>query len=482
MAEVIGLGSVAVEHALTLIFPSSDSPGGWQPQPKQRVASELAGKVDDLLYGGAAGGGKTEWLIEYVASEMEAKAFNRGVIFRRVFPSLSRTIVPRAKQKLWGRAKWNGQEHTFTFPNGSVLELASLQYADNVYDHQGAEYGIVAFEEITEFLQAQVEYMIGRLRAPADGIRPHLVATTNPGGSGHKWVKRWWVKPAADDLPFEELEGGREVPTKVEPYKAWRPAKTVDNPTPRSRVFVPATLADNPKLLERDPEYVNRLRANSNRALRKAYEEGDWDAIDAVEGALWVASDLDGGRVRVAPSSQRRVVAVDPSDGNEDGDGFGVCVASRGRDGQMYAEASFEWRMSVRKMAEAAVGIYHQVGADALVVEKNHGGKWMLEVFRQVDPYVNLVVTWASDGKRTRAEPVAALFEHDPRALMPYRAHMVGFQADLESELTDTNFSNGEPSPNRLDALVWAGTELMLGQRQAKQDGLMNDQRLAGRR
>lgn len=460
-----------------LIFPDNDN-GMWVPQPKQQLATELAGQADDLLYGGAAGGGKTEWLIEYVAAQMEAHAHNRGVIFRRVFPSLARTIVPRAKQKLWARARWNGQDHTFTFPNGSVLELASLQYADSVLDHQGAEYGIVAFEEITEFTQEQVESLIGRLRAPADGIRPHLVATTNPGGRGHKWVKRWWVKPKTDDLPLDET--GEPVPAK--PYTPWRPQATEDNPKPRIRVFVPATLADNPKLLERDPEYVNRLRANSNRALRKAYEEGDWDAIDAVEGALWVAEDIDGGRVRRSPASARRVVAVDPSDGDEGGDGFGVCVASRGRDGVFYVEQSYEWRMSPRKMAEASVQLYHSVGADALVIEKNHGQKWMLEVFRQVDPYVNTVVTWASDGKRTRAEPVAALFEHDPDALLPYRARMVGFLEDLESELTDTNFKDGEPSPNRLDAMVWAGTELMLGARLVKRDGRMDDQRLAGRR
>lgn len=475
-----GLGETAINKALELIFPTGDDVS-WTPQPKQALASELAGKADDLLYGGAAGGGKTEWLIEYVAKQMEDHPGNKGVIFRREFPRLARTILPRAKAKLWSRAKWNGQEHTFTFPNGSVLELASLQYEDSVYSHQGTEYGIVAFEEITEFSQAQVEALIGRLRAPADGIRPHLVATTNPGGSGHKWVKRWWVKPKLDDIPYEQLPDGREIPIKVVPYVPWRPQATEEQPKPRVRVFVPATLADNPKLLERDPEYVNRLRANSNRALRKAYEEGDWDAIDAVEGALWDPADLDGGRVRLAPDALRRVVAVDPSDGDADGDGFGVSVCSRGRDGVLYVEASFEWHMSPRKMAEATVQLAEKVGADAIVVEKNHGGKWMLEVFRQVDPYANLIVTWASDGKRTRAEPVAALFEYDPKALLPYRARIVGFQELLESELTDTNFRDGEPSPNRLDALVWAGTELMLGQRQAR-DSQIDDQRLTGRR
>jgi hypothetical protein len=469
-----------IEHALKLLFPSGEEMG-WKAQPKQALATELAGLADDLLYGGAAGGGKTEWLIEYIAGQMEAHAGNRGAIFRRVFPSLARTIVPRAKQKLYLRAKWNGQDHTFTFPNGSVMELASLQYAgasptdpgDSVLAHQGTEYGVIGFEEITEFTQAQVEYLIGRLRAPADGIRPHLVATTNPGGRGHKWVKRWWVRPKADDLP----EGQVMAP----PYEPWRPRSSEANPKPRMRVFVPATIEDNPKLLERDPDYVNRLNAQSNRGLRLAMRQGDWDAIDQVEGALWSAEDLDMGRVRLAPPSARRVVSVDPSDGEDEGDAFGVSVASRGQDGVGYVEQSRAWRMSPRKMAEAAVNLYYEVGADSLIIERNHGGKWMLEVFRQVDPYVNVREVWASDGKRTRAEPVAALFEYDPRALWPFRSRIVGFQEELEAELTDTNFAAGEPSPNMLDAMVWAMTDLLLGNRAAKATAY-GDERLTGRR
>lgn len=463
----------------------------WTPYPKQKLATELAFEADETLFGGAAGPGKTEWGMRHAIVQMERYPGNRGIIFRRVFPSLSRSVIPRLKLLLHGRARWNGNEHTFAFPNGSILEVGSLQYEDSVLDFQGAEYGVIFFEEITEFLQSQWEYMLGRLRPPATmdadvarTMRPHGIATTNPGGRGHRWVKKRWVKPDAKDLEDAAARPG--------PYEVWRPRASKDNPEPNSRVYIPATHQDNPALLEKDPGYLARLRANSNRGLRMAMEHGDWDAIDTVLGALWVGEELDQGRVSPQWYEQkvtalRRVVAVDPSDGTDDqnpdaaqGDAFGVCVASRGMDGVGYVEMSDEWRASTRKMAERSIDLYRKTGADALVIERNHGGKWLLEVFRSVDPYANIIDVWASEGKRTRAEPVAALFEpgRDPR--MMFQARLVGFHEKLEEELTTTRFDTGERSPNQLDALVWAMTELFGGsairEREAK------DERHKGRR
>jgi hypothetical protein len=468
-----------------------DPPGRdlWVPFPKQQLATELADTTDETLFGGSAGPGKTEWGLEYVIDQMERVPGNRGGVFRRVFPSLSRTIIPRLKMKLLGsgRAKYNGQEHTFTFPNTSVLECASLQYEDTVTDHQGTEYGIIFFEEITEFMQSQYEYMLGRLRRPATipaGIEvfPHAINTTNPGGRGHTWVKRRFVRPRMEDLPEGEVFPG--------PYQQWRPRQVdgVDDPghPPGTRVFIPATHEDNPALLKNDPGYLARLRANTNRGLRLAMEKGDWDAIDAVEGALWTHEDLDGGRVPRVPDVIRRVVAVDPSDGNEEGEGdeYGVSVCAKGLNGHGYVEGTDGWRMPVRKMARATINLYHAVHADAIVIEKNHGGKWMLEVFRQVDPTVNIVVVWASHGKLTRAEPVAALFTKDEESEFEdrYRAHLVGFHEQFEEEATSYT-GPPDPSPNRMDAVVWGLSELMLGEVQVNDDdSSYQDTRGRGRR
>ncbi len=469
-----------------------DPPGtsGWSPFPKQQLATELADTTDETLFGGSAGPGKTEWGLEYVIDQMERYPGNRGGVFRRVFPSLNRTIIPRLKAKLLpgDRAVYNGQEHTFTFPNGSVLECASLQYEDTVFDHQGTEYGVIFFEEITEFMQSQWEYMLGRLRMPSTipdpetcGLVPHAIATTNPGGRGHTWVKRRWVKPRMDDLPEGEVYPG--------PYQKWRPRPVdgVDDPDhpPGSRVFIPATHEDNPALLKNDPGYLARLRANTNRGVRLAMEKGDWDAIDAVEGALWTHEDLDHGRVPRVPQIIRRVVAVDPSDGNEEGKGdeYGVAVCAKGMNGHGYVEGTDGWRMPVRKMARATINLYHAVQADAIVIEKNHGGKWLMEVFRQIDPTVNIVVVWASHGKLTRAEPVSALFALDPESEFEdrYRAHLVGFHEQFEEEATSYT-GPPDPSPNRLDAVVWGLTELILGQVEVTDDGQYTDVRGAGRR
>jgi hypothetical protein len=466
---------------LAAVADALDPPprAGWTPQPKQALATELASQVDDLLYGGAVGGGKTEWLMEYLIGQCTAYATNRVLVLRRVFPSLNRTIIPRLKAKLHGLARWNGQEHTFSFANGSVLECGSVQYADDVLDFQGTEYGCVAFEEITEFMQSQVEFMIGRLRSTVPGVRPHLIATTNPGGTGHAWVKRWWVKPKPDDVE----EG--EAPPKV--YEPWRPAASPEVPRPRKRVYVPATLEDNPALLQADPGYPDRVLAQANRGKRQAYRWGDWDAIDQVEGALWDAATLDVGRVRPGYAEQtvgifRRVVALDPSDGLEQGgDAFGVCHAGRGADGVGYVLGSWSWRASPGMMARQAVALYHEVGADALVVERNHGGKWMTETLRNVDDSINVVEVWASESKRTRAEPVAALFEPNPHRLLRVAACLAGFFEQLESELCNTEFAPGMVSPNELDAMVWALHELCL-KPQARQHPADRDRRLEGRR
>ena len=81
-----------------------------------------------------------------------------------------------------------------------MLELGSLQYADSVTNYQGAEYGVIGFEEITKFLESQFDFMKSRLRDPVDGPRPHLVSTTNPNGVDHAWVKRRYVKPKLEDV------------------------------------------------------------------------------------------------------------------------------------------------------------------------------------------------------------------------------------------------------------------------------------------
>lgn len=423
-------------------------------QPKQALAERLAHEADELLYGGASFSGKTYWGLEHVIAECERYAGNRALVLRRVWPSLKRDVLPRLKVRLLGRATFHGGDKTFTFANGSVLELGHLQYADDWTAYQGASYGVIFFEELTEFLRSQFENLRAWCRVPPGGdprIRPHVIATTNPGGIGHRWVKDRFV----------QARGGARHPIE----RAWEPEPTDDVPEPGRRAFVPATSRDNPRGLERDPGYLRRLRmAIANRALRRALEAGDWDAIDAVDDALWEWDWLDGGRVDPGTldriGATRRAVAIDPSEGLEHGNEFGLWAGGRGADGVIYTTRSLPLLASPRTMAETTLEVCRETRADVLVVERNHGGRWLTTTFKQLDPYVNIETVWASEGKRTRAEPVAALFEPDPDGVLEYRACLEGRHPELEEELTTFTGRRGEVSPNVLDALVWGHSAL----------------------
>jgi hypothetical protein len=182
-------------------------------------------------------------------------------------------------------------------------------------------------------------------------------------------------------------------------------------------------------------------------------QEIDADEVDDVPGALWTRATLDATRVSTVPEMRRIVVAVDPS-GSARGDACGIVVCGKGVDGQAYVVDDVTIAGSPAAWAHQAVAAYHRHRADRLVAESNFGGEMVATTIGTVDgaPTVHLVT--ASRGKVVRAEPIAALFEHG-------RAHLCGTFAALEDELT--SYDGTGASPNRLDALVWAVTELRIG-------------------
>lgn len=172
--------------------------------------------------------------------------------------------------------------------------------------------------------------------------------------------------------------------------------------------------------------------------------------IDEVPGALWKRENIDNSRVTKAPDLSRIVVGVDPS-ATSTGDEAGIVTC--GMDGdQFYTLADDSVQGSPDTWARAAVTAYYRFMADCIVAEKNNGGEMVESVIRQVDPNVNVKLVWASRGKATRAEPIAAIAEQN-------RDHHVGVFASLEDELC--MWTPGDASPNRLDAKVWAMTELV---------------------
>ncbi len=254
----------------------------YDPTPRQKVAHTLV--ADETFYGGAAGGGKSEFLLASAVTMALLVPGSASVVFRRTFPDLNRSLIPRLLDRLpLGVARWNASEKVWRFRNGSRLELAQLERETDVLKYQGAEYQLVAFDELTQFTEFQYLYLISRLRAAGEvrarlealTLRPRMLAAANPGGPGHHWVKARFIDPA----PAE---------------KVWRPSASLENPRPGTRVYVPARVADNPHL---DDSYVDRL-SGLDPTLRRALLEGDWDILEGVRFTGW----------------RRRVHVIDPSE------------------------------------------------------------------------------------------------------------------------------------------------------------------------
>jgi predicted phage terminase large subunit-like protein len=242
-------------------------------------------------------------------------------------------------------------------------------------------------------------------------------------------------------------------------------ATTTPTPIPLIRSLIEQSRQENPScVITRGNTFENEanLAPSFLARLRERYvgtrlgrQELFAEILDDNPDALWSSALLESTRVRKAPQLQRIVVGVDPAvTCGEDSNETGIIVAGLGVDGHGYVLDDRTLRAKPVEWATAAVLAYDDWRADRLIAEVNNGGDLVEAVVRTVAPRVSYKAVRAARGKLTRAEPVAALFEQG-------RCHMVGHWARLESQLTD--WVPGMESPDRLDAMVWAFTELLLG-------------------
>lgn len=173
--------------------------------------------------------------------------------------------------------------------------------------------------------------------------------------------------------------------------------------------------------------------------------------VDEAPGALWTRAAIESARVLKAPDCERVVVGVDPT-ATSTGDEAGIVTAGKAGD-RLFVLADDSTQGSPEQWARAAVTAYHRHRADCIVAEGNNGGEMVASVIGQIDNTVPVRLVHASRGKMTRAEPIAVIYEQG-------RGHHAGSFPALEDE--QCLWVPGDPSPNRMDALVWAATEIML--------------------
>lgn len=260
-----------------------------------------------------------------------------------------------------------------------------------------------------------------------------------------------------------------------------------DNPqacittTPKPIPLLRELLADPNCVPTRGSTYENRgnlAKAFTDKIVKRyegtrlGQQELHADLLDDVPGALWPVETLLKSHVSSHPDLQRVVVAVDPSgsDGADEGDAQGIVIAGLGVDGRGYVLADWSCKMSPAGWGKRAVAAFHKYSADRVVAEKNFGGEMVRFVIQTAGKSVPCELVNASRGKVVRAEPVAALYEQGRISHVIARPAdpaepVINPLAELEEEmrLTATNGYFGEDSPNRMDALVWALTDLMLG-------------------
>jgi phage terminase large subunit-like protein len=393
-------------HALETGWPSVARPSQLPPPGEWTIWLMLGGR----------GAGKTRSLCEWVCSRV-AQGARRVALVGPTAHDTRNVMVEGASGILaiapdWNRPHFNPALRRLTWPGGAI---ATLYSADEPERLRGPQHDLAAVDELCAWRRpgAWDQLMFG-LRL---GDRPRCAIATTP-------------KPTKLLKSILAREGDDVVVTRDSTYA--------------NR----ANLA---------PQFFSEI-IKRYEGTRLGRQELQAEVLDDVPGALWTRDRLEELRRDAAPVMSRIVVAIDPA-GSAEGDETGIIAAGVDEPGRGWLLADESGQYQPTDWARRAVALYHHLHADRVVAETNFGGGMVEATIRAVDPNVSFRAVTASRGKVARAEPVSALYEQG-------RVHHLGVYPELEDQLCGftSHFDRNRAgfSPGRLDALVWALTDLMV--------------------
>lgn len=407
----------------------------FAPTPAQQQAICLLGgeALHTLLFGGSRSG-KTFIIIWAIIARALIEPGSRHCILRRYFAMLNKAIVndtfPKVMQVCYPHIPYTLNKSLFfaRFPNGSEIWFVGLDEGDKIL---GNEFATMYFNEVSEMSYDSLETAYSRNAQRCKKIRNHFFYDENPVGKTH-----WSYKLFVDGI----------------------------NPTDNTKLLHPGNYCSmrmNPvdNIANLSESYIEQLKSLSARK-RARFLEGEWQ--DDSENALWKrtiminpfrAHNIDPGEL------DRIVVAIDPAvTSTKKSDETGIVVVGikkghRGADNHYYVLEDISMRGTPGEWANQACESFWFYSADRIIAEVNNGGDLVESVIRNADGGVAYKSVRATRGKILRAEPIAELYE---RGLV----HHVGEFQQLEDQMCNYTGSDSEDSPDRLDALVWALTEL----------------------
>lgn len=373
------------------------------PEGDWRIFLVLAGR----------GWGKTRTIVEWAIEQARTMPKSRGA-FVGATASDVRDILVLGESGLLNiasddfRPAYNPSKRLITWPNGSMALLFS---ADEPNRLRGLQHSWAIVDELAAWRYAQESWdqLLLGLRLGDD---PRVAIATTPRPTP-------LIKRLLKDATCTTVRGS-----------------TYEN----KANLAPAFLTN----------IVNRYEGTT-----LGRQELDAEILDDMPGALWQRAELDAHRVTDLPELVRIVVGVDPAvTSAADSDETGIVVAGLGANGHGYILDDASVKASPDAWAKQVVSVYNKHGADRVIAEVNNGGDLVGTIVHGVDANVSYKSVRAAKGKHTRAEPISALYEQG-------RVHHVGTFATLEDQMCSWIVGDAD-SPDRLDALVWALSEMML--------------------
>lgn len=356
------------------------------------------------------GFGKSRSGAEWVRSQIENTGVMRAALVARTAADVRDVMVEGESGILavcppWNRPKYEPSKRRLTWPNGAIATTYTGDEPDLL---RGPQHEIAWCDELAawRYPEAFDQLRFG-LRL---GKRPRVCVTTTPQPVKH----------------LKEL--------LAEPGTVITRGSTYENRSNLAPAFF---------------EQVIRKYEGTRLGRQELMAE----ILDDADGALWSRDMIDSARVRQAPEMARIVIGVDPAvTSGEESDETGIIVAGHGQDGEFYVMDDLTCRLSPDGWARRVVSAYDEYGAERVVAEVNNGGDFVEHVIRTIKPRISYRAVRATRGKFVRAEPIAALYEQG-------RVHHVGAFGTLEDQMCSF-VPDSNKSPDHLDALVWALTEL----------------------